>query len=267
MASKSTTPATPYSPKTHPQIPLDALEVGSLYIMISVPLPIYIGRQEHTYPAALPSDPAYPFSTYELGVSSGSYPEEFHWDLYWHTSDFPSSDPSSGSGIIYRLRSLTTQPPTYAYDRVPTLRVRTHAQLVGLVRVVSVPRAFIQHMTRYLDWMTAESARVAERSFVWAVMAYYRARAHLAKGSGVRDHTFHKFDISRFTAEVLSFAYAEVPRVLGGDVGPKKVVAAWLGIMVGFLEDEDVDATRRRRDELVRRQREEVGAVSACWYR
>ncbi|KAK1689318.1 hypothetical protein BDP55DRAFT_546002 [Colletotrichum godetiae] len=272
-------PAAPYSPSTHPPIIMNKLEVGSLYIMISIPFSIYFGKKKHIYATALPDDPDFPFCTYELMVSQGLSTEEFHWDLYWHASDSATDEPSlpnhnhpglkrgginEGSGVLYRLRPLETCPTTYTRDRLAITRVRSHAQLVGLIRVLTVPRAFIPHLTRYLDWMTAESARVAERSYVWATMAYYRARRHLFKIKGARDHTFNQFDISRFTAELLSFAYAEVPAALflGGMGLPRPI----LGVAMGLLEEQDVEATRCERDELLRKQREEVGAVTACWY-
>ncbi|KAK1489027.1 hypothetical protein CCUS01_14689 [Colletotrichum cuscutae] len=236
-------PAAPYSPSTHPPIIMDRLEVGSLYIMISIPFSIYFGKKKHIYATSLPDDPNFPFCTYELMVSQGLSTEEFHWDLYWHTSDSTideliltngnqyasrSADIDNESGILYRLRPLTTCPTAYSRDRLTITRVRSHAQLVGLIRVLTVPPAFIPHLTRYLDWMTAESARVAERSYVWATMAYYRTRRHLLKIKGVRDHTFNQFDISRFTAELLSFAYAEVPGalLLGGMGMPRPIVAS-----------------------------------------
>ncbi|KZL65595.1 hypothetical protein CI238_06306 [Colletotrichum incanum] len=206
MVATMKTPAAPYSPFTHPSLIMDKLEVGSLYIMISIPLPIYLGRKKHTYASALPDDPAFPFCTYELMVSDGLSSEEFHWDLYWHTSDSLRSTANpedEGGGIIYRLRQLNTCPPSYVYDRLNIVRVRSHSRLVGLVRVLSVPASIIPHLTGYLDWMTAESARVASRSYVWATMAYYRTRCHMLKGNGVHDHSFHRFDISRFTAELL----------------------------------------------------------------
>ncbi|KAK2063113.1 hypothetical protein LY76DRAFT_613213 [Colletotrichum caudatum] len=257
MATAMKTPAAPYSPFTHPPLTVDKLEVGSLYIMISVPLPIYLGRKKHSYATALPEDPAFPFSTYELMVSDGLSSEEFHWDLYWHTSDPPDPpDPpdddddddehDEGSGILYRLRQTRTCPLTYACDRLAVVRARSHCRLVGLVRVLRVPAAAVPHMTDYLDWMTAESARVAGRSYVWATMAYYRARRHLLGRDGVRDHSFHQFDISRLTAELLSFAYGA------------------LGVTLGFLDEQEVVATRRKRDELLGRQREEFGVVAAC---
>ncbi|GKT40317.1 uncharacterized protein ColSpa_00498 [Colletotrichum spaethianum] len=224
-------PAAPYSPFTHPPLIMDKLEVGSLYIMISIPLPIYLGRKKHTYATALPDDPTFPFCTYELMVSDGLSSEEFHWDLYWHTSDSPHStlNPNDeGSGIIYRLRQLKTCPPAYVYDRLNVVRVRSHCQLVGLVRTLSVPVSAIPHLTAYLDWLTAESSRVAERSYVWATMAYYRTRRHVLKGDGVQDHSFHQFDISRFTAELLSFAYREAPGALAVGTGgsPRPVIAS-----------------------------------------
>ncbi|KAI8197553.1 hypothetical protein K4K52_010315 [Colletotrichum sp. SAR 10_76] len=263
MGLRNKVPAGPYTPETHPQTRMPSLQVGSLYIMISVPLPVYLGRQKHSYPTAVPSSPGFPHSTYELDVTSGAYPEEFHWDLYLHTS----STPDGGSGIIYRLRNTGTRPPTYEYDRIPTFRVLTHAQLVGLVRVVSVPRSVVPHLTRYLEWMTEDTAKIAQRSFVWATMAYYRTRLHLAKAMGIRDHTFNQFDISRFTSELLSFAYGEVPGVLlGAETGPRPVIDSWMGAAIEFLEDDDVLATRRKRDELMRLQKERFGAVSACWY-
>ncbi|KZL64752.1 hypothetical protein CT0861_06253 [Colletotrichum tofieldiae] len=258
MVAAMETPAAPYSPLTHPPLIMDKLEVGSLYIMISIPLPIYLGRNKHTYASALPDDPTFPFCTYELMVSDGLSSEEFHWDLYWHTSEplrrtiNPADD--EGGGTIYRLRQLNTCPPSYVYDRLNVVRVRSHSRLVGLVRVLSVPASVIPHLTGYLDWITAESAHVAERSYVWATMAYYRTRRHVLKGDGVHDHSFHQFDISRFTAELLSFAYRQVPSALV------------LGVTLGFLEAEEVAATRRKRNELLRRQREEFGVIAACWY-
>ncbi|EXF74200.1 hypothetical protein CFIO01_06794 [Colletotrichum fioriniae PJ7] len=235
-------PAAPYSPSTHPPIIMDKLEVGSLYIMISVPFSIYFGKKKHIYATSLPDDPNFPFCTYELMVSQGLSTEEFHWDLYWHTSDTTTDEPippdgdqfanrsanvDEGSGILYRLRPLEICPASYTCDRLTITRVRSHAQLVGLIRVLTVPPAFIPHLTHYLDWMTAESARVAERSYVWATMAYYRTRRHLLKIKGARDHTFNQFDISRFTAELLSFAYAEVPgALLFGGMGVSRPVIA-----------------------------------------
>ncbi|KAK1961651.1 hypothetical protein LY78DRAFT_696023 [Colletotrichum sublineola] len=250
MAITMKTLAAPYSPFTHPPLIIDKLEVGSLYIMISVPLPIYLGRKKHTYATALPEDPTFPFGTYELMVSEGLSSEEFHWDLYWHTSDSPAGalgPDDEGSGTLYRLRQTRTCPSTYAYDRLGVVRVRSHCRLVGLVRVLRVPAAIVPRLTGYLDWMTAESARVAERSYVWATMAYYRARRHVLAREGVRDHSFHQFDISRFTAELLSFAYGA------------------LGVTLGFLGEEEVAATRRKRDELLTRQREEFGTIVTCW--
>ncbi|KAL0936291.1 uncharacterized protein CTRU02_208506 [Colletotrichum truncatum] len=271
-------PPGPYSPSTHPHIPMENLQVGCLYLMISVPLRIYIGRKQHTYSTDLPSGQEIDYSTYELGVSDGHLTEEFHWDLYWHTSNhtIPAASSSNkaniannGSGILYRLRSLGSYPKTYVCDRIPVIRVRTHSQLVGLVRVISVPVSVVPHLTRYLDWMTKESAGAAKRSYVWATMAYYRTRAHLAKGNGVQDHSFNQFDVSRFTAEVLSFAYKNVPQLIHSDASEmslRPVIASWMGITLGFLDDDDIVATIRKRDELLRRQKEEFGAVSACWY-
>ncbi|EFQ31216.1 uncharacterized protein GLRG_06360 [Colletotrichum graminicola M1.001] len=261
MATTMKNLAAPYSPFTHPPLTMDKLEVGSLYIMISVPLPIYLGRKKHSYATALPEDPAFPFSTYELMISDGLSSEEFHWDLYWHTSDTPAgalSPDDEGSGSLYRLRQTSTCPPTYACDRLGVVRVRSHCRLVGLVRVLRAPAAVVPHLTDYLDWMTVESARVAERSYVWATMAYYRTRRHVLGRDGVRDHSFHQFDISRFTAELLSFAYGAVPDALAP--------SATLGVKLGFLDEEEAAATRRKRDELLRRQREEFGVVVACWY-
>ncbi|KAK2040146.1 hypothetical protein LZ31DRAFT_558103 [Colletotrichum somersetense] len=235
MATAMKTLAAPYSPFTHPPLTVDKLEVGSLYIMISVPLSIYLGRKKHSYATALPEDPAFPFSTYELMVSDGLSSEEFHWDLYWHTSDPPDNDDDDeGSGTLYRLRQTGTCPPIYACDRLAVVCARSHCRLVGLVRVLRVPAAAVPQMTDYLDWMTAESARVAGRSYVWATMAYYRARRHLLGRDGVRDHSFHQFDISRFTAELLSFAYGAVPGALApsaagrgeGAAPPRPVIAS-----------------------------------------
>ncbi|KAK2010637.1 hypothetical protein LZ32DRAFT_639304 [Colletotrichum eremochloae] len=260
MAITTKTLAAPYSPFTHPPLIINKLEVGSLYIMISVPLPIYLGRKKHTYATALPEDPTFPFGTYELMVSEGLSSEEFHWDLYWHTSDSPAGalgPDDEGSGTLYRLRQTRTCPSTYSYDRLDVVRVRSHCRLVGLVRVLRVPAAIVPRLTGYLDWMTAESARVAERSYVWATMAYYRARRHVLAREGVRDHSFHQFDISRFTAELLSFAYGAVP----GALAPR----ASLGVTLGFLGEEEVAATRRKRDELLTRQREEFGTIATCW--
>ncbi|OHE92277.1 hypothetical protein CORC01_12446 [Colletotrichum orchidophilum] len=240
----------PYSPSTHPLINMGKLEVGSLYIMISIPFPIYFGKKKHSYATDIPGDPKFPFCTYELMVSEGLATEEFHWDLYWHTSDSLSDESSpanlhddtgtgnnkvnssgdidEGSGVLYRLRPRKTCPQTYTLDRLSVVRIRSHTQVVGLIRVLSVPPALAPHLTRYLDWMTAASGRVAERTYVWATMAYYRARRHLLKIRGVRDHTFNQFDISRFTAELLSFAYEEVPSALlfGGGGVPRPVVAS-----------------------------------------
>ncbi|KAK1994042.1 hypothetical protein LX36DRAFT_683907 [Colletotrichum falcatum] len=252
MATSTRTLAAPYSPLTHPPLPMDELEVGALYIAISVPLPIYLGRRKHAYATALPEDPSFPFSTYELMVSDGLSSEEFHWDLYWHTSDPPGGDGSDGSGggggTLYRLRRTRACPPAYACDRLGVVRVRSHCRLVGLVRVLRVPAAVAPRLARYLDWVTAESAPAARRSYVWATMAYYRARRHLLARDGVRDHSFHQFDISRLTAELLSFAYGA------------------LGVTLGFLGEEDAAATGRERDELLRRQRDEFGVVAACWH-
>ncbi|KAF6814737.1 hypothetical protein CMUS01_12590 [Colletotrichum musicola] len=263
-------PAGPYSPSTHEPIVLDDLEVGSLYLMISVPLPIYLGRQKHTYAEAISSDPdLLPSFLDELGAASGHggvLADEFHWDLYWHTR----SSPDGGSGVVYRLRSVTTNPPTYAYDRVPVFRVRTHAQLVGLVRVISVPRPVIPHLSRYLDWMAQESSRAPQQrsGFLWAAAAYRRVRQHLTGGGGgVRDHGFDQFDVDALAAEALSFAYREVSNVLGGrSEGPRPVVASWLGVSLRFLQEDEVLATRRKRDEMLRRQREQFKAVRSFWY-
>ncbi|TDZ21855.1 hypothetical protein Cob_v004861 [Colletotrichum orbiculare MAFF 240422] len=249
--SAASSPVGSYSTLTHKPLIADKLEVGCLYLMISVPLPIYLGRKSHSYATSLPSDPEYPFATYEQGVTEDCLGEEFHWDLYWHTS--PSVNAyDEGSGLIYRLRTLPTSPPTYSYDRIPAHRVRTFAQLVGLVRLISVPKAAIPHLTRYLDWLAEDSARVATRSFVWATMAYYRTRLHLLKsGDDVQDHCFHQFDISRLTAEVLSFAYHEVPAVLEGEEGPRPIIRAWNGVSMQLMREDDAAAVKRRKLELL----------------
>ncbi|CCF35668.1 hypothetical protein CH063_07399 [Colletotrichum higginsianum] len=114
-------------------------------------------------------------------------------------------------------------------------------------------------MTEYLDWLTCASARAAHRSFLWATMATYRVRRHLLRGEGVSDHSFHQFDISRFTTELLSFAYTEAHNTIaqGGDGAARPAIASY---------SDEAAETRRKRDELLRLQFEQFGYVKAQWF-
>ncbi|OBR04794.1 hypothetical protein CH63R_11497 [Colletotrichum higginsianum IMI 349063] len=262
MATLLESLAAPYFHSTHPFLRLDKLEVGALYIMISIPLPIFMGRKKHVYEAVMSTDPDFPFDTYEGMVSDGLSSEEFYWDLYWHTSSTPRNEDTpedEGGGVLYRLRKEPACPQTVIYDRLHVVRPRSHVRLVGLVRVVSVPGVFVPHMTEYLDWLTCASARAAHRSFLWATMATYRVRRHLLRGEGVSDHSFHQFDISRFTTELLSFAYTEAHNTIaqGGDGAARPAIASY---------SDEAAETRRKRDELLRLQFEQFGYVKAQWF-
>ncbi|KAL2758968.1 hypothetical protein ACRALDRAFT_1080571 [Sodiomyces alcalophilus JCM 7366] len=248
-------PTTIFDPDTHPRQMEQDLLPGSLYIAISIPLPIFQGRATHTYAPSLPKGVHY--ANYELGTAYGEYGEEFHWDLYWHRGP--------GVGKMYRLRQLSRQPVEYEYDSVQVQDVRRLAQLVGLVRVIHVPEHVAPYMERYLDWLAAASAPHARRTYVWAAMAYGRARRHLARTQGITDHTFNQFDIGRFTAELLGFAYDNVPAAMAGAV-PRPVMQSWLGVSVLMLSNDDVVATRRARDELMRKAKESGYQPTTCWY-
>lgn len=253
-------PTTIFDPETHPRQMEQDLLPGALYIAISIPLPIFQGHAPHTYPPRLPRNVHY--ANYELGTAYGDYGEEFHWDLYWNQG---TGIGSRDLGTMYRLRQLTRQPVEYEYDRVQVQDVRRLAQLVGLVRVIHVPPGLAPYMERYLDWLTAASAPHARRTYVWAAMAYWRARQHLTRTQGITDHTFNVFDIGRFTAELLGFAYDNVPSAMARVV-PRPVMQSWLGVSVLMLSNDDVVATRRARDELIRKERESGSRPTTCWY-
>ncbi|ROT41169.1 hypothetical protein SODALDRAFT_376871 [Sodiomyces alkalinus F11] len=262
------TPTTIFDPETHPRQVEQDLLPGALYIAISIPLPIFQGRATHKYPSQLPKDVHY--ANYELGTAYGEYGEEFHWDLYWNrgvgVGVGAGVDARRGDiGTMYRLRQLRRRPVEYEYDSVPVQDVRRLAQLVGLVRVIHVPEHVAPYMERYLDWLTAASAPPARRTYVWAAMAYWRARRHLARTQGITDHTFNQFDVGRFTAELLGFAYENVRPAMAGVV-PRPVMQSWLGVSVLMLANDDVVATRRARDELVRKAKESDDRPKTCWY-
>ncbi|CCF45585.1 hypothetical protein CH063_14624, partial [Colletotrichum higginsianum] len=122
MATLLESLAAPYFHSTHPFLRLDKLEVGALYIMISIPLPIFMGRKKHVYEAVMSTDPDFPFDTYEGMVSDGLSSEEFYWDLYWHTSSTPRNEDTpedEGGGVLYRLRKEPACPQTVIYEPPP----------------------------------------------------------------------------------------------------------------------------------------------------
>ncbi|CAG9977626.1 unnamed protein product [Clonostachys byssicola] len=218
---------------------------GTLYITISIP-PLLAYQRPSTlpYPSHLPPD--FDVTNYELQCAHGFRNEEFSWGLYF--------DHGQGSGTWYTLRRVWPRgidptmpiPPAFQLIKqdIPIGILRLNAKVVGLIRVFAeVPGANTDAQTGglryYLDWLTANLAIQATRSFLWAVGVYVRCRQHVVRAHGLSDSG--TFDISRFLKEALTFAYQEVWYAIGGQL-PRPIITSVLG--AALVRDEFLDGNR-----------------------
>lgn len=218
---------------------------GSLYITISIP-PLLAYQRPSTlpYPTHLPPD--FDVTNYELECAHGFANEEFSWGLYFKHDE--------SNGTWYNLRKVSplsidrTMPIPPAFELVkqemPMGALCLNAMVVGLIRVFAEePGANTDAQTGglryYLDWLTANLAIQATRSFLWVVGAYVRCRQHVAKAHGLVDSG--TFDISRFLKEALTFAYQEVWYAVGGQL-PRPIITSVLG--AALVRDEFIDGNR-----------------------
>ncbi|KAK1245465.1 hypothetical protein MKX08_005094 [Trichoderma sp. CBMAI-0020] len=239
---------------------LKALEPGSLYVTISVPL--RSGTQHFHYLPYLPHD--LDLASYEVSCAEGIDREEFDWGVYLHRGH--------GNGTWYRLRRLSSSidasmatgtagmgaaaasaatgsnstgggaKPTAAASRgMPFYTLsrqdmrqspRLQARVAGLIRVLRVPSLVVAGLTSYLDWLAVQTASSATRSFIWASSMHLRARRHLS-ADRPQHHgavaTGFLFDTKGFLQEALHLAYKEVWYGLAGQL-PRPIMASAFGV-------------------------------------
>ncbi|CAH0054313.1 unnamed protein product [Clonostachys solani] len=218
---------------------------GSLYITISIP-PLLAYQRPNTlpYPSHLPPDSD--VTNYELECAHGFANEEFSWGLYFYHDE--------SKGTWYTLRRVSplsidrTMPIPPAFEMikqdVPLATLRLNVMLVGLIRVFAVDPgantdAHMGGFGSYLDWLTANLAIQATRSFLWVVGAYVRCRQHVVRAHGLSDPG--TFDISRFLHEALTFAYLEVWYAVGGQL-PRPIISSESG--AALVLDEITEGNR-----------------------
>ncbi|VUC33632.1 unnamed protein product [Clonostachys rosea] len=221
------------------------LRSGSLYITISIPpLLAYQKPSTLSYPSCL--SPNYDVTNYELECAHGFGNEEFNWGLYFGHDET--------NGTWYNLRRVSPTnidrampiPPAFQMIKkdVPIASLRLNTMVVGLIRVFAVDPeantdAHAGGLRSYLDWLTANLAIQATRSFLWVVGAFVRCRQHVAKAHGLSDPG--TFNISHFLHEALTFAYVEVWYAIGGQL-PRPTISSELG--AALVLDEISDGNR-----------------------
>ncbi|UKZ86287.1 uncharacterized protein TrAFT101_002124 [Trichoderma asperellum] len=240
---------------------LKTLEPGSLYITISVPRsnPQLQGPfSDFHYLPYLPHD--LDLASYEVSCAKGIDREEFDWGVYLHRGH--------GNGTWYGLRRLSSSidasmgttgmggassagnstgdgakataasrsMPFYTLSRQDMRQSpRLQARVAGLIRVLRAPSPLAAGLTSYLDWLAAQTASSATRSFIWASSMYLRARRHLSADhphGTVRSDaaaTDFLFDTKGFLQEALHLAYKEVWYGLAGQL-PRPTMASAFGV-------------------------------------
>lgn len=186
---------------------------GALYIMISIPLPYYLGTTTYEYPAEPASDVT--FANYDPDAAAGLCREEFHWDLYFHRG--------ASSGRLFRLRQTQNSPRVYVPDALDIANPRVLREVVGFMRIVTVEQLAIGIAERYIEKIATTSADLSPRTFAWAIMCAYRVRKNFGGGCE-HDFMFQEFTLVRFTEELLRFAYSHVQDVMGPDATRDKAI-------------------------------------------
>ncbi|KAL7963740.1 hypothetical protein V8C34DRAFT_5960 [Trichoderma compactum] len=259
---------------------LKTLEPGSLYITISVPRSSSHGPDSPvSYPTCLSED--LDLASYEVSCAKGIAREEFDWGVYLHrgygngtwyelrrvsctidagidgalgSSGMSSmgiavADMGDGDGASVVARSL----PFYTLSRREMrLSPRLQTRVAALVRVLRVPESFVDGLTPYLDWLAAQTAPSATRSFIWASSMYIRTRHHFsayANGT-VGDVAATGFTTTGFLQEALHLAYKEVWYGLGGQL-PRPMMASAFGVemLVGEASTANVQQQQQNVDQ------------------
>ncbi|KAG5980146.1 hypothetical protein E4U55_004351 [Claviceps digitariae] len=210
--------------------PVKYLEPGSVYITISMPRSL-------TRPATMPV-PIYgrkpsesrevDIATYETHCAQDLAQEEFSWGLYFHRGD--------QDGIWYNLRR---QDEHIRYRACPTLfnlhrqhvtaSPRLQSQVVGLIRVLRVPRILCDELTWYLDWLAWESYGTATRTFIWVTSMYLRTWHHIIRVLNNPNLAYgSQFDVNLFLREALNFSYENAVYALGGQL-PRPIIKSAYG--------------------------------------
>ena len=233
------------------------LQPGSLSITISLPtLAPYQPLPADVYPPYLLRD--FDPTKYETAVANGFGREEFVWGLYW----LPDEESDGLWYFLHRQRQQQKQPDFFDDQtsqsslssspddsctlnnlyRVPLSpsSMRLNPNIVGLIRVMTLPASVAADMSVYLNWLTAYTGPTARRSFLWATSAYMRCRMHVA-------HTYadgdggNPFDVNRFLSSALAFAYGEVWHLLVGGRLPRPVMVSEFGVELQALEEDKGD--------------------------
>ncbi|GFP54243.1 hypothetical protein TASIC1_0003062100 [Trichoderma asperellum] len=248
---------------------LKALEPGSLYITISVPRSnpqLHGPFPDFQYLPYLPHD--LDLASYEVSCAKGIDREEFDWGVYLHrghgngtwyglrrlsssidasmgtasmggassagnsTGDSSAKATAAAAAAAAASRSM----PFYALSRQDMRQSpRLQARVAGLIRVLRAPSPLAAGLTSYLDWLAAQTASSATRSFIWASSMYLRARRHLSAdhphGTVRSDATATDFlfDTKGFLQEALHLAYKEVWYGLAGQL-PRPTMASAFGV-------------------------------------
>ncbi|KAG6014358.1 hypothetical protein E4U54_005436 [Claviceps lovelessii] len=217
--------------------PVKDLEPGSVYITISIPrslatsasmpmpkpMPIY-GRN--------PSDSReVDIATYETHCAQDLAQEEFNWGLYFHRAE--------RDGIWYNLRRQEEDirhrpcPTLFSLHRHHvTASPRLQCQVVGLIRVLRVPRILCDELTWYLDWLARESYGTATRTFIWVTSMYLRTWHHIVRMLNNPNLAYgSQFDVNLFLREALNFSYENAEYAVGGQL-PRPIIKSAYGTVL-----------------------------------
>ncbi|KZZ96127.1 hypothetical protein AAL_04423 [Moelleriella libera RCEF 2490] len=182
--------------------------------------------------------------------------EEFAWGLYFHRA--------TQDGLWYNLRryhhydldnsrgayaGLAPAAGLFALDRkLMMLSPRLQHRVVGLVRVLRVPKLLCGELTWYMDWLALESYATATRSFIWVTSMFLRTWHHFLRILDKISIVSHsdaaaavaaygaQFDVNLFLREALCFAYGNVEYAVGGQL-PRPIMKSVFGIDLGILAE------------------------------
>lgn len=241
--------------------PIRDLEPGSLYVTISLPYHIEDAdaASRHNFHPKLSR--GLDIATYEIHCAQDLAQEEFNWGLYFHRGN--------QDGIWYALaRQDVMSYPAPTLFQLSRQQIksspRLHCQVVGLVRVLRIPEILCRELTTYLDWLALGSYGTVTRTFIWVTSMYIRTWHHvIPKPENPALRYGIQFDVNLFLREALSFAYAEVPYTIGGQL-PRPIIRSAFGVELGITEENRCSKNETRTSVEARNRRQGFPGSSAC---